>query len=237
MNRLYLQIFIWDVIDVDLWYSFRLQLLEVRATRAFPRCQMHRCACWRVHHRSWTCYCWNKVGRFKTTPFQKQLKTHIWSQISHFQLQANYTWWIKVVHVPSAACAGRSYGVSSLNFLWQIKRQQYVRVNKVDCGLKLHCETFSSFELSRLSAESCEVLGTSSYVTTVVLIKNGMRYFVEYLESGEWSEEVIIIYERVSGKHFFFAEHRTVLPRFAAIRDQGNYIRHAVISRMKYVYI
>ena len=60
-----------------------------------------------------------------------------------------------------------------------------MRVNKVDCGLKLHCETFSSFELSRLSAESCEVLGTSSYVTTVVLIKNGMRYFVEYLESGE----------------------------------------------------
>ena len=46
------------------------------------------------------------------------------------------------------------------------------------------CETFSSFE-SRLSAESCEVLDTSSYVTTVALIKNGMRYFVEYVESGE----------------------------------------------------
>ena len=45
-------------------------------------------------------------------------------------------------------------------------------------------ETFSSFE-SCLSAESCEVLDTSSYVTTVALIKNGTRYFVEYLESGE----------------------------------------------------
>lgn len=64
-----------------------------------------------------------------------------------------------------------------------------MRVNKVNWWLKTasslaDCETFSSFEFC-LSAESCEVLDTSSYVTTVALIKNGMRYFVEYVESGE----------------------------------------------------
>ena len=63
---------------------------------------------------------------------------------------------------------------------------------------------YTSFKLSCLSAESCEVLDTSRYVTTVALIKNGMRYFAEYLESGERSEEVIITYEHVSEKHFIF---------------------------------